>query len=98
MTQDDDGFRPRQLRGEFEAADDIDVDEVTCDAGDEDIADMLIEDQLRRNSAVDAPDDRRKRCLPRRGRSNLCHEIAVNAPSGDETRIAVFQPLYRAGW
>jgi hypothetical protein len=80
---------PASFCREFEASDDIGVDEVPGDAGDEDVADSLVEDQLGRHPAVDAPDERRERRLPGRGRSNLGKEIAVNTAPADEAGVAV---------
>jgi hypothetical protein len=44
MTQNNDSLGTSQLRGKFEASDDIGVDEIAGDAGDEDVAYLLIED------------------------------------------------------
>jgi hypothetical protein len=56
---------------------------------------LLIEDQLRRHSIVDAPNNRRERRLPRRGRPNLGYQIAVNPASADKAGIAVLERLKR---
>ena len=65
LAQNDDGFRTGHFRCELEAPDDISVNEIPGDAGGEDVADLLIEDQLRRHPTVDAPNNRREWRLPR---------------------------------
>lgn len=95
MTQNNDRFGTGQFGREFQATNDIGVDEIPCDARTEDIADLLIEDQFRRYAAIDAPNNGRERRLPRRGRPNLRHQIAVNAATADEAGIAVLEPLQR---
>jgi len=77
------------------ASDDIRVDEISGDAGDEDVADLLVENQLRSSPAVDAPDDGCERRLPGRGRANLRDEIAVDAAAGDEAGISILELLQR---
>ncbi len=96
MTQNNNRFGTGQFGREFQATNDIGVDEIPGDAGAEDIADLLIEDQFRRHSAIDAPNNGRERRLSRGGRPNLRHQIAVNAATADEAGIAVLEPLQRA--
>jgi ApbE superfamily uncharacterized protein (UPF0280 family) len=64
-------FAPPYLRREFQAADDVGVDKVAGDAGGEDVADVLVEHQLGRHSAVDTADNGGKRSLTSGGRADL---------------------------
>jgi hypothetical protein len=73
---------------EFEAADDVGVDEIAGDPRDENVADALIEHQLRRHAAVDAADHRGERRLAVGGGSDLLHEVAVDALAGGEALVA----------
>jgi hypothetical protein len=76
------------------AADDVGVDEVAGDAGGENVADRLIEHQLRRHPAVDTADNGGKRSLTRGGCADLSHQVAIDALAGNEAFIALLEHVH----
>ena len=84
-----------ELGREFEAADDVDIHEISGHAGHENVADALIEHELRRHAAIDAADDRRERRLTVGGGFHLLHQVAVDALAGDEAFVAGLEQVDR---
>jgi hypothetical protein len=72
----------------FEACNNVGVDEISGDASDEDVAELLVEHQLRRRAAVDAPRSQGTVLVPSRSRE-LGKEVAVNASTSYETRVVI---------
>ena len=93
VTEDHNELRTGELGREFQAAKDVRLDEIPGDARREDIADALVEDELRRYSRIDASYNRGNWGLTKRGRAHLGQQIAVPHSLTDEALIAVHQGL-----
>ncbi|GAC1409343.1 MAG: hypothetical protein NVSMB53_01460 [Gemmatimonadaceae bacterium] len=95
MAEDD--YQPRvvALRGKFDAADLRRSDDVAGDADDEQVAQALIEYDLRRNARIRASEDDRDRLLPARklDATGVTYECVGSAHIGDEPEITLAQPL-----
>ena len=91
MAEDDNRLGAGELAREFEAADDVGINEIAGDACREDRSQALIEHQLGRHAAVDAANDRGKRCLTLRGLPHLLHQIAVDGLARRKALIAFLQ-------
>ena len=95
MAEHDDGTGAHQLGREFKAAKNVGIDEIARDAGTEDVADALVENQFRRYARIDAAEDRGERRLAVRGFVDLGKQIAIERGAGQKTRVAGLQPLDR---
>ena len=91
VTEDDDCLRAGLGRGEFKAPQNVVVQDISRDAGAENIADALVENDFIGTARVDAAQDGGEGILTARGLSVLGHEIAVAALAGCESGIAFLQ-------
>jgi hypothetical protein len=92
-----DELRAGDVAGELEAAHDVGVHDVAGDPHREDVAEALVEDELRRRAAVDAAHDGGKGPLAVACLVGLLQQVAVDPQVVDETCVAFLQDLEGAG-
>ena len=77
MTKNDNELCTGNLAGEFHASQNVVINEIAGDASTEDVADTLIEDQLRRRPGINTTQNDRKRPLPVTCFRNLLHKVTL---------------------
>ena len=95
MAEHQDRLDAKDGRAVFEAGDDVGCRRIAGDAGDEEVADALIEDQLDRHARIGAGQHRRERFLLRYGVVFQHDQIVVDPCHliGGETPVACQQFL-----
>ena len=88
---------PSNVAGELQAPQNVIADEISRDAGIEDVAEPLIEDQLGRGPRVDAAENGREGELTLAGLVDLSDQVAVLPAAGLESRARVLKELRRVG-
>ena len=93
MTEHDNQPHAIALRGEFDAADLGRGNDIAGDTDHEQIAQTLVEDDLRRHPRIRAAENDRERFLPRRHlvAAGMARERAAIANVGYETLITLLQ-------
>ena len=93
VAQDDDQLRSGQPGREFSTANNIVLGNITGNAGAEDVANALVEYQLRWHAGIDAAQHYCKGKLPACGRPDLAEEVAVAHVLRQEPLISCFELL-----
>ena len=93
VADDGDELLTSGLRGKFQAAENVRVHDIAGDAGVENIADALIENQFRTGARVEATDDGGEWKLAVARFVNLFQVIAACGFTSDEARIARLEVL-----
>ena len=91
MSENHDYLAAEVLDGVFDASYRDGIGTVTGIADDEEVAEVLVEDQFRREPAVSAAENRNFRSLGLGQRLSLLDGIVMGALAGDEPLIAGFQ-------
>lgn len=91
MTEDDDGLGSGNLGGVFETSENVDIGKVARNPDAEDIANLLVENDLGRDSRIHATDNGGEGRLLRRGFVHLPHQVAIDRVAACEPFIARFE-------
>ena len=95
VTHDHDQLGAGRRRGEFEAAEQVFIDDVARDPTDEQVAYALVEDDFRRRARIEAGQHHRERVLTVGGGLLLCEQVAIDGLPGDEPGVSFLEQLQR---
>jgi hypothetical protein len=90
VAEDHDNLGTGELTGKLHAAEDVVIDEVTCDAGTEEITDALVEYHLYRYARVDTAEYTSKGVLAGGRSFYLLDDAALGRALAEEALIAVY--------